>query len=327
MSDEEPELAPIPIPIQDRSATKPREQRTFLPPDLIEGYRIEKWLGEGTMGAVFRARQVSLDRPVAVKILTPRLAKNPNYLKRFLREARAVARLNHPNVVSGIDVGEANGHHYFVMEFVEGKTLQQVLDESERLDPIKTAKVLLLVAKALDHAHQSGMVHRDVKPANIILAAKTGVPKLCDLGLAKEVSAAGDGGGSQTGEGRAMGTPFYISPEQARGQGDIDIRSDLYSLGATFYHCVTGVPPFTGATPAVIMAMHLTEDPLPVRQHRPDCPPGIALVIEKLLEKEREDRYQTPAELIEELTAVVEGRWKPPLTAPVPRRRFRRRYR
>ncbi|MCE9634641.1 MAG: serine/threonine protein kinase [Planctomycetes bacterium] len=325
MSDDEPEIAPIPVPFQDRSATKPKEQKTFLPKDLIDGYRIEKWLGEGSMGAVFRATQVSLDRPVAIKVLTPRLAKNDMYLRRFLREARAVAKLNHPNVVSGIDVGEAKGHHYFVMEFVEGKTLQQVLDDHERLDAIKTAKVMLLVAKALDHAHGAGMVHRDVKPANIILSSKTGVPKLCDLGLAKEV---GEGGsGSQTGEGRAMGTPYYISPEQARGDPGIDIRSDIYSLGATFYHCLTGQPPFTGQTPAVIMAKHLTEDFEPVRVLRPDCPQGIAYVIEKSLERDREDRYQTPAEFIEELTAVVEGRWKPPVQAPVSRRRFRRRFR
>src|SRR6185436_18687018 len=122
------------------------------------------------------------DRPVAIKILTPRLAKNPNYLKRFLREARAVAKLNHPNVVSGIDVGEADGHQYFVMEYVEGRTLQQVLDVQGRLDPVKTAKVILMVARALDHAHAAGMVHRDVKPANVILSARTGIPKLCDLG-------------------------------------------------------------------------------------------------------------------------------------------------
>ena len=322
-NDDEPEVAPIGVPERDRSATKPREQRTFVPTDLIEGYEIQKWLGEGTMGAVFRARQVSLDRSVAIKILTPRLAKNSSYLKRFLREARAVARLNHPNVVSGIDVGEAKGHHFFVMEFVEGRTLQMVLDDLDRVDPIKAAKVVLLVAKALDHAHHAGMVHRDVKPANIILSSKTGVPKLCDLGLAKEV--AEPGSGSTTGEGRALGTPYYISPEQARGQGDIDIRSDIYSLGATFFHCVTGVPPFGGPTPAVIMAKHLTEELEPVRTLRPDCPPGISHVIEKMLEKERDDRYQSPADVIEELAAVIEGRWKPPASAVSTVRRRRRR--
>lgn len=327
MSDSDvPEMAPIPVPVPERSPTKPREQRTFVPPDLIEGYRIEQWLGEGTMGAVFRATQLSLDRPVAVKVLTPRLAKNAAYLKRFQREARAVARLNHANVVSGIDVGESKGHHYFVMEFVEGKTLQQVLDEQGRLDPLKLAKVILHVARALEHAHHAGMVHRDVKPANIILSKRTGVPKLCDLGLAKEVS--GPGGGSDTGEGRAIGTPYYISPEQARGQGDIDIRSDVYSLGATFYHAVTGSTPFSGPTPAVIMAKHLTEDLPPVLRLRPDCPKGVAHVIERMLEKDREDRYQTPTELIAELTEVVEGRWKEPPSAPIPRhRRIRRRFR
>lgn len=279
------------------------------------------------MGAVFRATQLSLDRPVAIKVLTPRLAKNEAYLKRFLREARSVAKLNHPNVVSGIDVGEAKGHHYFVMEFVEGKTLQQVLDEQGPLDPVKVAKVILLTAKALDHAHHAGFVHRDVKPANIILARKNGLPKLCDLGLAKEVGGGG-AGGSDTGEGRALGTPYYISPEQARGQGDIDIRSDIYSLGATFFHAVTGRTPFSGPTPAVIMAKHLTEDPPSVRQLRPTCPKGVVHVIERMMEKDRDDRYQTPADLIAELTEVVEGRWKEPPSAPVPRsRRLRRRFR
>jgi serine/threonine-protein kinase len=325
-SDDEPEIAPIPVPapvpVRDRSATKPREQRTFVPKDLIEGYLLEEWLGEGAMGAVFRARQLSLDRAVAVKILTPRLAQNDAYLKRFLREARSVARLNHPNVVSGIDVGESRGHHYFVMEYVEGKTLQQILDETPRLDPVKCGKVILQIAKALEHADQAGLVHRDVKPANIILSSKSGSVKLCDLGLAKEVQ---EDSGAQTGEGRAAGTPYYISPEQASGRGDVDIRSDLYSLGATYYHCVCGQPPFSGQTPAVIMAKHLTEPLRPVRQLRPDCPKGIAHVIETCLRKERDERYDSPEELIEELTAVLEGRWK---EAPaVPRLRRRRRFR
>jgi len=340
--DDEPELAPIPVAA--RSAEEParapvrpaagetdgklRGRRTALPPDLIPGYVLEEWLGEGTMGAVYRANQVSLQRTVAVKVLTPHLAKNERYLKRFQREARAVAKLNHPNVVSGIDVGESQGCRYFVMEYVEGPTLLQLLEEHGRLDAMTATRIIHQIAKALDHAHRTGLVHRDVKPANIIVTAKGHVAKLCDLGLAKEVSE----GGADTGEGRAMGTPFYISPEQARGEADIDIRSDIYSLGATYYHAVCGRPPFTGPTPAVIMAKHLTEDIVPVRTVVPQVPLGVAGVIERALRRSRADRYQSPEEMIKDLDQVLDGSWKPPhhtfLSSASARRRARlRRHR
>ncbi len=331
---DEPEMAPIPMP-GGRSAGEPRRpaaaetggklrgRRTALPPDLIPGYVLEEWLGEGTMGAVYRAKQVSLDRTVAVKVLTPHLAKNERYLKRFQREARAVAKLNHPNVVSGIDVGESKGCRYFVMEYVEGPTLLQLLEKDGRLDAMSATRIILQIARALDHAHNAGLVHRDVKPANIIVTTKANVAKLCDLGLAKEVAE----GGADTGEGRAMGTPFYISPEQARGEADIDIRSDLYSLGVTYYHAVCGRPPFSGPTPAVIMAKHLTETAPPVRQLVPAAPLGVAAVIEKAMRKRREERYQTPDHMIEDLEDVAEGKWKPAISAAIRRRARLRRQR
>ena len=346
--EEEPELAPIPVAASAASAAsaaaapppqparpaagetdgKLRGRRTALPPDLIPGYVLEEWLGEGTMGAVYRAKQVSLERTVAVKVLTPHLAKNERYLKRFQREARAVAKLNHPNVVSGIDVGESQGCRYFVMEYVEGPTLLQLLEKTGRLDAMSATHIIHQIARALDHAHRTGLVHRDVKPANIIVTSKGNVAKLCDLGLAKEVSE----GGADTGEGRAMGTPFYISPEQARGEADIDIRSDIYSLGATYYHAVCGRPPFTGPTPAVIMAKHLTEDIVPVRTVVSQVPVGVAGVIERALRRSRADRYQSPEEMIKELDQVLDGTWKPPhhtyLSSPSARRRARiRRHR
>jgi serine/threonine-protein kinase len=327
--DDEPELAPIPVPARAERAPagetdgKLKGRRTTLPPDLISGYVLEEWLGEGTMGAVYRARQVSLDRTVAVKVLTPYLAKNERYLKRFQREARAVAKLNHPNVVSGIDVGEAKGCRYFVMEYVEGPTLLQLLEKDGRLDAMSASRLVLQIARALDHAHKAGLVHRDVKPANIIVTAKSNVAKLCDLGLAKEVAE----GGADTGEGRAMGTPFYISPEQARGEPDIDIRSDIYSLGATYYHAVCGRPPFSGTTPAVIMAKHLTEPVTPVRQVVPAVPLGVASVIERALRKSRAERYQAPEEMIAELENVVEGKWKLPMSEQIRRRQRFRKHR
>jgi serine/threonine-protein kinase len=328
---DEPELAPIPVPARPPEADKLKGRRTSLPPDLIPGYVLEQWLGEGTMGAVYRAKQLSLDRTVAVKVLTPHLAKNENYLKRFQREARAVAKLNHPNVVSGIDVGESKGCRFFVMEYVEGPTVLQLLEKEGRLDAMTATRIILQVARALDHAHKAGLVHRDVKPANIIVTTKhnQSVAKLCDLGLAKEVTE----GGADTGEGRAMGTPFYISPEQARGAADIDIRSDIYSLGATYYHAVCGRTPFTGPTPAVIMAKHLTENVAPVRTVVSTIPQGVASVVETALKKNRDERYQTPEEMIEEMQEVVDGTWKPPVhhaaaVAAAARRRARlRRYR
>jgi serine/threonine-protein kinase len=329
-SDDEPEMAPIAIPprapLPAAASTdqgKLKGRRTALPPDLIPGYVLEEWLGEGSMGAVYRAKQVSLDRTVAVKVLTPHLAKNERYLKRFQREARAVAKLNHPNVVSGIDVGESKGCRFFVMEYVEGPTLLQLLEKDGRLDAMSATRIVLQVARALDHAHKAGLVHRDVKPANIIVTSKGNVAKLCDLGLAKEVAE----GGADTGEGRAMGTPFYISPEQARGESNIDIRSDLYSLGATYYHAVCGRPPFSGPTPAVIMAKHLTEPVPPVRSIVPAVPMGVASVIEKSLKKSRADRYQDPEEMIEELEDVLEGKWKPSGSASRLRRVRLRRHR
>jgi len=325
-----PDTAPIPAGVAryEPPDVKPRpggivERWGKVPRSLIEGYRLEKLMGEGSMGAVFKAEQLSLHRPVAIKVLAPRLAQNERFLRRFLREARAVAKLNHPNVVSGIDVGEAQGFNYFVMEFVEGPTLLHALEVSSPMDQTEAAKVILQVARALEHADRHGLVHRDVKPANVIITRKSGVAKLCDLGLAKHV----DEEGGDTSEGRAMGTPLYISPEQARGQGDIDIRSDLYSLGATFYHALTGHPPFEGPTHAVIMAKHLTEPLTPVTQRRTDASAGYVAVCERLLEKDREDRYANPTELIDELQAVIEGRWDPTPQFKSRRRRIRRRRR
>ena len=307
-----------PVPAVGRGALK-------LPADLIPGYIIDELLGEGMMGAVFRGHQVSLDRPVAIKVLTPRLAKNAQFLKRFEREARAVARLNHPNVVSGIDVGEAQSYRYFVMEYVAGPTLLQLLEKHGKVKYETATQIVLHVARALEHAHEHGLVHRDVKPANIIISSRTRAAKLCDLGLAKHV----EEDGSETMEGRAIGTPFYISPEMSRGERTVDIRSDIYSLGATYFHAVCGRPPFDGPTPAVIMAKHLMEEAPSVKQLCPQASVGCVAVIERMLQKSRADRYQSPTELIAALELVVAGRWheddsmKPKFRR---RRRARRRF-
>src|SRR5688572_13390287 len=207
-----------------------REDRKFDGREQVAGYRLLERLGGGAMGTVYKARQLSLDRDVAIKILSPELAEDPEFVQRFLREAKAVARLNHANIISGIDVGDADGVKYFVMEYVDGSTVASLLRRGGSLDEERALLVAQQMARALDHAYKNQLVHRDLKPENVLIT-RDGIAKVCDLGLAKlEDAAAGADAGHR------MGTPDYISPEQARGDANVDIRSDLYSLGATLYH-------------------------------------------------------------------------------------------
>lgn len=271
----------------------------------IKGYEILSKLGQGGMGAVYKARQLSLDRPVALKILSPHLAKDKAYIERFLREARAVAKLNHPNIIQGIDVGECDGNYYFAMEFVDGPTLSEVIHREGPLEEPRALKLTAEIARALEHAHKHGLVHRDIKPDNIMLT-KTGEAKLCDLGLAKFASS-GDAGATSDGR-TVLGTPHYISPEQARGEKDIDIRSDIYSLGATCFHAVTGRTPFVGTNPPVIMTKHLTELVDDPRELREELSEGIALLIGKMMAKDPAHRQQDPTELLKDIELVSKGK-------------------
>ncbi len=265
----------------------------------IPGYKLLERLGRGSMGTVYKARQLNLDRIVAIKILAPFLSNNQPYVRRFMKEARVIGRLNHPNVVQGFDAGEAGGVYYFAMEYCEGPTLLQILKRGGAMDEDRAINIVTQVAHALEHAHEQGLVHRDVKPDNVMIV-EGGVAKLCDLGLAKDVAIES----GSTERGSTVGTPNYISPEQARGEGGIDIRSDIYSLGATFYHLLTGVPPFDGQNPAVIMVKHLNEDPTPLRERMPTVHPLTERVVLKMLAKHPRDRYQTPTELLADLDAL-----------------------
>lgn len=269
----------------------------------IEGFELLEKLGQGTTGAVYKARQLSLDRIVALKILAPSLASNPAYVARFQREAKIVSQLAHVNVIGGIDVGESGGYRYFVMEFVDGPTLLRILERGGALDEARATKITLQIARALDHAHRLSLVHQDVKPDNIIIA-DGGVAKLCDLGLAK-VRSSEEGAAS---DGRTIGTPNYISPEQARGEEDVDIRSDVYSLGATYYHALCGAVPFAGPSPGATLSRHLNERPRAPRDVNPSVSEPVSRIVLRMLEKRPSDRYQTPAELIEDLEALVAGR-------------------
>lgn len=263
--------------------------------EIIPGYEIVAKLGEGGMGAVYKARKVGSKLMVALKVLPPRLAKDKKQVQRFMREAAALATLKHENIVAGYEVGEARQLYYFVMEFVDGPTLQEVLDKRGKLTEKESLRLVIQVAKALDHASSHGVVHRDIKPENIMIADGD-VAKLSDLGLSKNMDET-----RITVSGTIFGTPNYISPEQARGQDEIDPRSDIYSLGATFYHMLTGSVPFTGDSPLVVLNRHATEAIPSPKLRNPDLSDGVCRIIKRMTESKREMRYQSVRELLVDL--------------------------
>jgi len=279
----------------------------------IGGYKLIERIGSGAMGTVYKAKQLSLDRVVAIKVLSPHLQRKPDYVERFLREARAVARLNHPNVISGIDVGEAGGVRYFVMEYASGTTVGSLLERGGALDESQVVRIARQIARALEHASQAGLVHRDVKPDNILIT-KDGVAKLCDLGLAKD----------RPEKGRSLGTPNYISPEQAEGADDVDIRSDLYSFGATLFHMLTGRPPFQGTAKAVMVSHISTKPPRP-SSIDPDVSEEMERIVLKLLHKDRRERFQSPRELLEALKGIESSTRREAARPKAPSRRQTRR--
>ena len=291
-------------------------------PDSVDiaGYEVLEKLGAGAAGTVYKARQISMDRLVAIKILPKDVAQDKRFTERFTREARAVAKLNHPHVVTGIDVGESNGIWYFVMEYVDGESAAALV-RSEGTVPEKDAlEIARHVSLALEHAYKNGIVHRDIKPANILMTS-TGVAKLADLGVAKQGEGEGKGGGG----GRVFGTPYYMSPEQARGDRDIDIRSDIYSLGGTLYHLLTGRPPFHGHPPAVVMAKQIAEDPEDPRELNPRISRASAELVCFMMAKDRDGRPETPGDLEEEIKRVQRGRMPSKArTAPHSKSRSRR---
>ncbi len=273
------------------------------PAQQIPGYQLLNKCGAGAMAVVYRGKQLSLDRIVAVKVLPKRLSRNAEFVQRFYQEGRAAAQLNHNNIVQAIDVGEANGFHYFVMEFVEGCTVYDELAGGKVYSEKEAIDIIRQMAGALLHAHERGFIHRDVKPKNIMLT-KTRVAKLADMGLAREAS---DLEAAMAEAGRAYGTPYYISPEQIRGEVDIDNRADLYSLGATWYHMVTGRVPFESSTPSGVMHKHLKEPLTPPDHLNTALTAGCGAMIEKLMAKDREERYATARELLEDLDLLDRG--------------------
>lgn len=273
----------------------------------IPGYKILGKLGQGAMATVFKARQLSLDRLVAIKVLPRKFTTNPQFIERFYAEGRAAAQLNHPNIVQAYDVGQAGEYHYFVMEYVEGRTVYDDIVKHKRCPQGEAIDIVIQIAEALQHAHSKGLIHRDVKPKNIMLT-REGVAKLADMGLARAIS---DKEAAEAEQGKAFGTPYYISPEQIRGELNIGPASDIYSLGATLYHMVTGAVPFDGKNPSAVMHAHLKQQLVPPDHVNPKLSAGISEVIEQMMGKSPKARYPSCADLLVDLRAVRQGQPPP----------------
>ena len=255
-------------------------------------YRLEGELGRGGMGVVFLATDITLDRQVAIKVVHPELALHDSISRRFLAEARTIARLRHPNIVTIHAAGSSNGLLYYVMDEIAGESLRQRLTREGRLPTAEAARIISDVADALNAAGHAGVVHRDVKPENVLLDQASGRALLADFGIARAVVV--ETGGSSTGQGVAVGTPIYMSPEQAAGE-EIDSRSDLYALGVVAYEILAGHPPFQGPH-RVVVSKHIAERPMPIERIRPDTPPELAGAVMRALEKQPAERWQTGEE-------------------------------
>ncbi|NOY90404.1 MAG: protein kinase [Deltaproteobacteria bacterium] len=286
------------------------------PPDpmlgsLIAGkYRIEEWIGEGAMGRVYAARQESLDKHVAIKVLHPHLARDPKVIKRFHREARAASRLSHPNSMQVVDFGaDEDGKLYIAMELLDGPDLLEVIEDESPLSPRRIGRMLGEILDALEAAHAAGIIHRDLKPENVMVVedhAGRELVKVCDFGIAKIPEA--EGGSAITMTGFVCGTPEYMAPEQARGE-ELDVRADLYAAGAMLYQLLTGQVPFTADSALGIITKHLTEPLVPPRRARPDLniPSALAHVSEKALRKDRRRRYGSATEMKRALMRAVDA--------------------
>ena len=275
--------------------------RTALAPH----YEVERVLGVGGMGSVYLGRDTTLDRPVAVKVISRELSASAPFRERFLHEARIVARLRHANIVNVYAAGERDGLLYFVMEYVEGETLRDLLEREKRLSPARTATILCDIAQALAYAHAHDVIHRDLKPENILLEAETGRALLTDFGVAQAAAMPAPGSytpdGRMTGTGIVLGSPRYMSPEQAAGERSLDGRSDIYALGLVGYEALAGEPVFGAASGPSLMAKHLTERPAGLVARAPGVPAPLAEVIERALEKSPDARWPDAASMAQAL--------------------------
>ena len=262
-------------------------------------YRLEAKLGSGGMSTVYLARDQTLDRQVAVKVMHHEMSEQADQLERFRQEARSVAKFSHPNVVSVIDAGEDGGHPYIVFEYVEGETLKQRVNRNGALDPQEAIAYAIEIARGLSVAHARNMVHRDIKPQNILIDAE-GRAKLTDFGISRQLEQDG-----MTATGRVLGTTDYVAPEQAMGR-KVDPRTDIYSLGVVLYEMLVGQVPFAADSQVGVAMKHVNEELPDVQRRRPDVSAAVALVVERSTAKDPAERYQQVSEMIDDLSTALE---------------------
>jgi serine/threonine protein kinase len=278
-------------------------------------YRILERIGLGGMGQVYLCEHERMRRRVAVKVLPSAALKAPGALERFEREARAAASLDHPNIVRAFDLDQEGTLHFLVMEYVDGPTLYDMVRQNGPLDVEPACDYIRQAAIGLQHAHEAGLVHRDIKPSNI-LVDRTGVVKLLDLGLARFLDDNGDAITHKYDDNYVLGTADYVAPEQTKDSHNVDVRADIYSLGATFYFILAGRPPFPDGTPSEKLTAHQSKTPPPLQSLRHDIPVGVAVLIEKMMAKAPHHRFQTPIEVARALEAWQSGQSMSAAVAP-----------
>lgn len=278
----------------------------YLSKDIIKGYTIKEIVGRGAMGQVFRAINNKTKEVVAVKILSSYFSRKKDILERFTREANTIAKLNHPNIVKGYSFGKAQHLHYFIMEYVEGKNLEKYIKDETIIKQEEAIAIILQVAVALAFANAKKVVHRDVKPSNILITKEKTI-KLSDFGLARD-----EIDKSITTFGTIMGTPCYLSPEQAIGEMDIDIRSDIYSLGITFFQMLTGEIPFSDLDTPLILTRKVTDSIPSPKKYNPKISDELAYIIKKMCACERKNRYKSPEDVIRDLSLYSHKSFKIP---------------
>jgi serine/threonine-protein kinase len=292
--------------LSEQRKRRQADEAKKLPMDYFGEYKLTEKLGEGGMGTVFKAQETLAQRTVALKVLRANIASNRNFVERFDREARLAGSLSHGNIVTCHNAGTSQGVQFLAMEFVEGETLKKRLERDGKLPEPAALRIVCEVAQGLAHAHKKGVVHRDIKPDNILLG-NDGSVKISDFGTAKSFLDEE----SLTRTGVIIGTPFYISPEQVRADKNIDHRADLYALGSTLYHLLTGKVPFVAATPLLIMRAHLYEDLENPADLAPQLSPGACQIVTKLMAKDPADRYQSADDVAADIERVLAG--KPPV--------------